>query len=59
MKTYGDAYEVPSPNQAELMKLLRRVCKEQGIVCDADEIFRYLSRFEDKLAGTQMSLFDF
>ena len=31
----------------------------QGIVCDADEIFRYLSRFEDKLAGTQMSLFDF
>ncbi|SFH45234.1 DNA repair photolyase [Lachnospiraceae bacterium NLAE-zl-G231] len=59
VKTYGDAYEVPSPNQAELMKLLRRVCKEQGIVCDADEIFRYLSRFEDKLAGTQMSLFDF
>ena len=41
------------------MKLLRRACKEQGIVCDADEIFRYLSRFEDKLAGTQMSLFDF
>ena len=59
VKTYGDADEVPSPNQAELMKLLRRVCKEQGIVCDADEIFRYLSRFEDKLAGTQMSLFDF
>ena len=59
VKTYGDAYEVPSPNQAELMKLLRRGCKEQGIVCDADEIFRYLSRFEDKLEGTQMSLFDF
>ena len=25
VKTYGDAYEVPSPNQVELMKLLRRV----------------------------------
>lgn len=59
VKTYGDAYEVPSPNQAGLMRLVRSVCSEQGIVCDSDEIFRYLYRFEDKLAGKQMTLFDF
>ena len=59
VKTYGDAYEVPSPNRAGLMRLVRSVCSEQGIVCDSDEIFRYLYRFEDKLAGKQMTLFDF
>jgi len=52
---FGNAYEIPSPAQAELRKLLKDRCRKHGIVYDAEELFRYMRTFEDKGAGEQIS----
>ena len=59
IQTYGNAYEIPSPSQAALMRLVRKICAQHGIESNTDRIFAYMNRFEDKLAGEQLSLFDF
>lgn len=58
-KTYGDAYMVPSLNRKYLSELVRKFCRENGMVCDTDKLFAYMAEFEDKQAGEQISLFDF
>ena len=58
IRTYGNAYEIPSPDQDRLMKLVREKCREHGIICDADELFSYMGRFEDKTEGKQMTFMD-
>lgn len=58
-KTYGDAYMVPSLNRKYLSELVRKFCRENGMVCDTDKLFAYMAEFEDKQAGEQMSLFEF
>lgn len=56
ISTYGNAYEVPSPNNKVLMKLFLEICKENGIMSDPDACFSYLHEFPEKYE--QMSLFD-
>lgn len=55
IKKYGLAYELPSDNHRELMALFRKICKENGIIYNVDECFRYLHEFPDKYE--QMTLF--
>ena len=55
IRTYGNAYEVPSPKSEELLKLFHETCEKHGIWHDNDRIFRYMSQFEEKT--TQMSFF--
>lgn len=55
IRTYGNAYEVPSPKSRELMKLFHDRCEEKGIWHDNSQIFRYMAQFEEK--SSQMSLF--
>lgn len=55
--TYGNAYELPVPDCAALMRLLQETCKQNNIICNADELFTYMHTFEDKQAGSQMTLF--
>lgn len=55
-KTYGDAYQIPSPRNDELMTLVRNTCKKYGMVCNANALFAYAQEFEDKQAGIQMTL---
>lgn len=57
IRTFGDAYEVPSPNNNKLMAILKEECRKNNIVCDADELFRYMHTFEEKKHAEQMSLF--
>lgn len=57
IKTYGNAYELPSPHQTGLMELVCQKCRAWGIEYRSDRLFQYLSAFEDKLAGEQMRLF--
>lgn len=57
-RVYGNAYELPVPEQKELMKLIRQKCDESGIVCDEAKIFQYMHEYEDKQAGKQLTLFD-
>ena len=56
--TYGNSYRIVSPNNKKLMKLFHKVCEDNGIVHNNEEIFRYLFEFEDKQSGSQLSLFD-
>ena len=57
IKAFGNSYVADSPNSAELNALLRRFCAEHGIMADNEQIFEYLSAFEEKKSGEQMSLF--
>lgn len=57
MQWYGDRYEIGSPDSGRLMEMFHRVCEENGIMHDNDEIFDYLNKFEEKGGGEQLSLF--
>jgi len=57
IRTYGNSYTVGSPRNDELMRLFRRKCKETGLICDNDRLFRYMSEFEEK-SCEQISLWD-
>ena len=54
--TYGNAYELPSPNKDRLMRRFMSVCRENDILCTPDECFDYLYELPDKYE--QMSFFD-
>ena len=56
IKRYGNAYELPSPKSRELRELLRRICKDNGIICDPEECFKYMYELPEKYR--QMSIFD-
>ena len=56
IKTYHNAYELPSPNAKELTEIFQRICKENGILSTPEECFRYLSELPEKYQ--QLSLFD-
>lgn len=56
IERYGNAYELPSPNANELIKLLFSICKDNGIMCTPDECFSYMQDMPSKYH--QMSLFD-
>lgn len=52
---YGYAYELPSDNRKELMKLLHDTCEANGIIHDINECFQYLHEFPEDYE--QLSLF--
>ncbi len=56
IRRYGNAYELPSPNARELLKVFRKICSDNGIMSDPNECFRYLNELPEKYE--QMSLFD-
>lgn len=56
IRRYGNAYELLSPNHAQLEALFHSRCRELGIWHDQRQIFRYLGELETK--EEQMSLFD-
>ena len=56
IREFGNRYEVPSPNSVPLMKLFKKTCIDNGILCTPDECFAYLNEFPEK--HTQLSLFD-
>lgn len=60
MRTYGNSYEVLSPNSDYLMKRIENVCKNEGIMFGIDRVFSYLHKYENKYENQniQLSLFD-
>ena len=54
MSTYGNAYDVQSPDSAKLMRIMKRICKANGMMSDPDECFRFMNDLPDK----QISIFD-
>ncbi|MBQ8835045.1 MAG: radical SAM protein [Oscillospiraceae bacterium] len=56
VRTYGYAYELPSPNERRLLRLFHETCEARGIWHDNGKIFAYLHTFEEK--SEQLSLFE-
>ena len=48
IRTYGNAYELPSPRSRELLRIFHDTCEQAGIWHDNDRIFRYMSTLEEK-----------
>ena len=57
IRTYGNAYEINSPRNRELMKLFHDFCEETGMMHDIRQIFTYLHTFEEKEAENQLTFF--
>ena len=55
MAVYGSAYELPSPNFQVLWQLFHETCEKYGIWHDNNQIFSYMTTFEEK--ENQMRLF--
>jgi len=56
IRTFGNAYECTSPNNARLMAIYRSECKKHGILYRPNDVFGYMREFETK--NRQMSLFE-
>lgn len=56
IRRYGSAYMLDGRNSRELMRQFHHRCEKMGIMHDNDQIFRYLSEFEEKTMP-QLSLF--
>lgn len=52
IQTYGNAYELQSPDAPRLHGLMRDFCAERGILFCADTVFEYLSTLEPKAEQT-------
>ena len=48
IRQYGNAYELPSPNAKELKSIMINICKDNGIISDPDDCFRFIQEFPDK-----------
>ncbi|WP_022756874.1 SPL family radical SAM protein [Butyrivibrio fibrisolvens] len=56
IETYGNAYDLPSPDSGKLTGILKEICMENNIMYKPDDCFRYMNEFPEKYK--QMSLFD-
>lgn len=56
IRRYGNAYELPSPDAKHLMAIVRKICKENGMLCTPEECFGYMRELPEK--QTQISIFD-
>jgi DNA repair photolyase len=58
MDTYGDAYELPVPEEEERKRYIHETCVNYHIQDDTGKLFTYMHAFVDREAGEQLSLFD-
>lgn len=58
IRSFGNAYELNSHRNEELMRLFHRTCEKAGILHDNRQIFAYLHAFPEKERDTQISFFD-
>ncbi|MCR4635043.1 MAG: radical SAM protein [Butyrivibrio sp.] len=56
IETYGNAYDLSSPDSGKLTGILKEICMENNMMYKPDDCFRYMNEFPEKYK--QMSLFD-
>ena len=56
IRMYGNSYQLSSPNSRQLNMIYKSECVKNGIMCDVNECFEYLNKYEDKYGGEQISL---
>ena len=55
IERYGNAYNLPSPNERQLFKIFHEICSANGMMSKPDECFRYLNELPEK--EIQVSMF--
>ena len=55
IERYGNAYNLPSPNERQLYKIFYEICSENEMLSTPDECFRYLNELPEK--EIQVSMF--
>ena len=55
IERYGNAYNLPSPNERQLFKIFHEICRENSILSTPDECFRFLNELPEK--EIQVSMF--
>ena len=58
IRSFGNAYELNSHRNGELMRLYHKTCERAGILHDNREIFAYLHAFKERNSTGQISFFD-
>lgn len=58
IKCFGNQYVAGSLENDRLMRLFHQTCSSHGILHNNEDIFRYLSEFEEKQETKQLSLWD-
>ena len=58
IRSFGNAYELNSHRNEELMRLYHKTCEKAGILHDNRAIFAYLHAFAEKVNSGQISFFD-
>lgn len=56
IRTYGNSYELPSPNAKELTAIYKRICRENGMMSTPEECFSFMRELPEK--NSQISIFD-
>ena len=56
IRMYGNSYQLSSPNSRQLNMIYKSECIKNGIMCDVNECFESLNKYEDKYGGEQISL---
>lgn len=56
IQNFGNSYECNSPNNTQLMELFRNEYRKHGILCNPNDVFAYLHKFEIK--ERQLALFE-
>lgn len=54
---YGNAYEITSDHNDELMQIVRETCKKHGILYNPNQVFAYLHEYEAHGQAEQLTLF--
>ena len=52
---YGNAYNLPSPDERQLFKIFREICSANGIMSTPDECFSFLNELPER--DVQISMF--
>ena len=55
IRMYGNSFQLSSPNSRQLNMIYKSECIKNGIMCDVNECFEYLNKYEDKYSGEQIS----
>ena len=56
IRTYGNAYELPSPYAKELTAVYKRICRENSMMSTPEECFSFMRELPEK--NPQISIFD-
>lgn len=57
IRTYGNQYQITSPNHARLMPLFHQICATHGILHHPEDVFAFLTDFDVPPEHEQQSLF--